>query len=209
MIIYSSKQLQPRRERDYYPTPIELATEAVRVYKSIFPQPVKKILDPGAGDGVWGRAAYPFYPTATYTGVEINPENKIIFPYMDWWIHDFLTFESNMKYNLILGNPPYKHIEKFIEKSYSLLADGGHILFLLRLAFLEGQQRHASFYTKELRPKRVFVSTRRISFRGDRKSDSTAYAMFLWEKDYKLPVTLLDWLSWEYNDGKDSDNEPR
>ncbi len=55
MIIPTDKQLRKRDDNDYYPTPIELCVSALGLLPDDF-KPFS-ILDPGAGDGVWGSRA--------------------------------------------------------------------------------------------------------------------------------------------------------
>jgi hypothetical protein len=45
---------------------------------------------------------------------------------------------------------------------------------------------------------KVMVSTRRISFTNDGKTDDTAYAVFVWKEGWDARP-LLDWLHWEYD----------
>ena len=51
---------------------------------------------------------------------------------------------------------------------------------LLRLNFLEGKNRKG-FWDKQL-AKYIFVHHRRLSFTDDGKTDSVAYAHYVWQK---------------------------
>jgi predicted RNA methylase len=210
-IIQTSKQLRPRQKLDLYPTPVE----AVRRYLDIIPfeeikcNPFNKndVLDPGAGNGVWGweLSKRLGIMSCTSYGLEyrdIRPDYQF-----DEWITgvDYLVWEPDQKFDIIVGNPPYgvdasgkkdkKTAEKWIRKSYDLLKDGGFICFLLRLGFLEGQHRYS--FWKEYPPRRVWVSSRRPSFTGNRKTDATSYSVYLWQKGYQ-GKTELDWMMWDY-----------
>jgi hypothetical protein len=195
-IIYSSKKLKQREPYDHYPTPLCVCRAAINVLpEDFYPGDV---LDPGAGNGVWGKAISEKYPRALLCGVElrnISPDYDCYDVYQS--STDFLDIRGLMNFDLIVGNPPYKHAEEFIQKSYDLLYPDGYLLFLLRLSFLEGNKRYNNFYTSELKPKEVWVSVRRVSFTQDRKSDNTAYGIYLWQKGY-TGDTKLNWLNWEY-----------
>ena len=194
LYIDNKKDLPKRKENDFYPTPYELC-EAVLVKKLILiPRRnwIAEVLDPGAGGGVWGKAVRIVKSPANITGVELRNVEKPV--YYDTWYKntDFLSWETDSKYTLIIGNPPYKHSEEFIDKSLDLLEDKGWLVFLLKLSLLESKKRYSKYYSpsKGLNPKQVLVSTRRVSFTGDRKSNADAYGIFVWEKGWLGKTTL-------------------
>lgn len=191
-------KLPKRKEFDFYPTPIELCKVAVRKLDLYVPHIT--ILDPGAGNGVWGKAIREVYPEFSITigGVEIRDVGKPD-SYTNWYNNiDFLTWNPNYKYDLIVGNPPYKYAEEFLDKSFELLKDNGQILFLYRLTFLESLGRYKKYFSGTLAPEKVYVSTRRISFSGNKKSSSDAYALFYWRGFNNIYGTELGWLDWNY-----------
>src|SRR5262245_27832883 len=94
-------------------------------------------------------------------------------------------------FDLVIGNPPYKHTEQFVRHGMDMLESGGYLVFLLRLNFLEGQGRGRSFWNR-YPPVKVVVSSRRVSFSGDGKSNATAYAYFVWQQGY-TGETKLAW----------------
>jgi hypothetical protein len=197
-IIYSSKELRERDPHDFYPTPIELCRAALDLIpesrSSIF------VLDPGAGKGPWGQVIKEINPYSHLTGVELQDDPKP--DAYDFWYNnqDFLDFNLRLidKYDLIIGNPPYKLAEEFIKQSYGMLSNGGKMLFLLRLAFLESKARYFGIWST-IRPSKVWICSRRPSFTGDRKTDATAYAIYEWVKA-PYSGTAMDWLYWEYDD---------
>lgn len=203
-IIYSSKPLQERREHDYYPTPIELARASLKLLD--YTRPL--ILDPGAGTGIWGVAAKEIWPESTIFGVEIQDIEKP--EEYEHWLNntDFMEFSRSswpFGFNFVMGNPPFKFSHQFLEQSLDLVfpkteyLEGGEVLFLLPLSFLESQKRYTQYFSKGLNPKEVYVSTRRVSFRGDKKSDNTAYAVYRWQRDWHGDTTLK-WLDWSYDE---------
>ena len=202
-IIYSSKPLKERFKHDFYPTPIEFCRAAIKDLDYYAPV----VLDPGAGDGPWGQAVREKWSDAIIVGVEIRDVEKPQW-YNHWFKKDFLDFSTTdwpFGFNLVVGNPPFKFAHQFVDKSLEVVfgkdkdLDGGEILFLFALAFLESQKRYEKYFSKNLNPKEVKVSTRRISFRGDKKSDNTAYALYRWQKDW-VGDTTLRWLDWSYDE---------
>lgn len=200
-IIYSSKELRERHPTDFYPTPLEFCRAALDLI------PVSRtaalVLDPGAGKGPWGQALKEINPDSYIWGVEIEPEMKP--PWYDSWSHgDFLEQVGyGVNFDLVIGNPPYRYAEKFIRKSFEMLGKDGHILFLLRLAFLESQERYFGLW-KDHKPLKVWTCARRPSFTGDGKTDSTAYAVYLWSKEKFEGDTIMDWMYWELDNGQNN-----
>ncbi|MFR2694376.1 MAG: hypothetical protein ACLTBV_31030 [Enterocloster bolteae] len=63
-------------------------------------------------------------------------------------IDDFPEHGSREKYDLIIGNPPFNQAIEFVEKCLGLLKPGGRLIFLLRTAFMESDQRF-EFWQRE------------------------------------------------------------
>lgn len=192
MIITTDKVMRPRDEHDFYPTPQALADAALDLLPETF-KPIY-ILDPGAGTGVWGKAAVRKWDRES-DGIELRParcpnrDNERLY-YCQWLDRtDYLTWQPRYFYDLVLGNPPYRHAEAFVRKAIALTRPGGYVLFLLRLAFLEGQARGAGLW-RDLPPAHVAVCSRRPSFTGNGKTDATAYAVFIWQVDRPAETRL-------------------
>jgi len=206
----TTKELRPRSRDDFYPTPVELCRAALslvsqtkeqRKYLTITQNfTYRTILDPGCGIGVWGKAASELWPNAYLEGVDIRGvlDEEAQNTYDNFVFCDFKIYPGWLgSYELIMGNPPFSLAEDFVRKGWELLAERGVMLYLLRLAFLEGQDRAENLW-KELPPSSVQVLGRRPSFTGDRKTDATAYAIFIWSKGLSLSLSPLDWLRWNY-----------
>jgi hypothetical protein len=92
----------------------------------------------------------------------------------------------------IVTNPPYKYAEQFIKHGLELIPDGYKVCMLLKLQFLEGNNRRKMF--DEIPPKTVWVSTSRIKhgMNGDfsRANSMMAIAWYVWEKGYTGDTTL-------------------
>lgn len=194
-IIHSNKSLRTREKNDFYPTPYDLCHAALRALEIENPgfRP-DSFLDPGAGTGVWGNAVRSVFSPRLRDGIDIRelPQHP---DYTGWIQGDYLEAKLG-RFDLIAGNPPYKHAEEFVRKSFQHIASTGYILFLFRLSFLESQKRARGLW-KEHPPAWVWVSAKRISFTGNGKSDDTAYALYLWQPMYH-GETRLGWLDWEY-----------
>lgn len=179
-----------RHQNDLYPTPYRYADIGV----SIALRHIKRYgtsLDTGAGHGAWGQAIAKSNIPTYLTGIEIDNAIPRANGY-DEWIHaDYLTMQTD-KYDLIIGNPPYKHAEQFVHKSLSALTKDGLLVYLLRLNFLEGQKRTKSLW--EIHPPfLVSVCSKRPSFTDNGKTDMTAYAFFAWDKS-KTRTTIVEWV---------------
>jgi hypothetical protein len=197
-----------RDPHDFYPT----LTGYVRAALSLLPvgYTPETILDPGAGTGVWGQVARERWPHAWIEGVEVRST-----PHPDaydvWFIGDLARYTHPPMIDLVIGNPPYKLAEQFVRRSLDLLLPSGYLVFLLRLGFLEGQDRNftaeekaelvkkgkrfKSMETGLLRahpPQAVGVYVQRPSFIGG-GTDMTAYAAFVWQKGWS-GTTTLHWL---------------
>jgi hypothetical protein len=98
-------------------------------------------------------------------------------------------------YDLIIGNPPYEYAEEFVRQSLRYLAPTGRIVFLLRLAFLESQERGVGLW-REHPPYRVLTCSKRPSFTGNGKTDSAAYAVYYWKHGHQGDF-VGGWISYQ------------
>lgn len=187
--------LPKRRPHESYYTPEWLCDRAVGVIEGS----PRCIVDPGAGGGAFGRAAIKKWPNARLVGVDTNEDLVNPGYYHRWLPLDFVGSAINtetgyvqtqegvvrIRPDLIIGNPPYNQAEAFVRRSLEWLPFGGQVLFLLRLAFLEGQRRRDGLF-KENPVHLVHVCSRRPSFNEDGKgTNATAFALFHWRKDWQ------------------------
>lgn len=178
-IITTTKQMRPRDTFDFYPTPRPYADQMLDLVGHFHEPPY--VLDPGAGTGVFGDAVRAAYPEAVIAGTDLRPLPRPVS--YDYWQTgvDFLKMRPAPVFDLVVGNPPYKFAEQFVRLSMASLREGGRLVFLLRLAFLESERRLKLWRDYPL--KEVWVFPKRPSFTGNGKSDATAYAAFVWVND--------------------------
>lgn len=189
--IRSDTQLPRRRRAEHYPTERALIRAALERYALEKGGSPGYILDPGAGDGRWGQIAGELYPGSQVHGVEKRrvprPEGFAL------WRNrcDFLSFRLRrelgilIRYDLVVGNPPYRWAEAFIRHAWELLAPGGRIIFLLPLQFQAGLGRYHGLWS-ELPVTRLAPVCPRPSFgknsKGRRGTNGTDYGLFVWDK---------------------------
>ena len=116
-------------------------------------------------------------------------------------ILDFLKVQkSDIKNDFardIVTNPPYKYAKEFVEKAIEISMDGTKIAFLLKLTFLEGQQRRKLF--EKYPPKRIYVFSGRVKCAKNGAFDeigssAVCYAWFIWEKGFS-GEPIIKWVN--------------
>ena len=160
-----------RQKDDFYPTPPE-ATELLLTVEKF----EGDVWECASGDGAISKC------------LQRENYNVISTDLNDYGYgetgRDFLQETKSLADNIVT-NPPFKLAEDFIHKCVDL-GIGKYAMFL-RLSFLESQRRKELF--ENFPPKRIWVMSKRMTlWRGDQKrngSGTTAYAWYVWEKDYK------------------------
>lgn len=144
------------------------------------------ILEPSVGGGAFIRALRKLHGHAVrITGSDINPEAPG-YPLCDVAERgvDFLSCPDMLRYDYIIGNPPYDNAEAHIRKALSV-AD--NVVFLLRAAMLESRKRRDLWRDHPAR--HVWMLEQRPSFTGG-ATDSCMYAAIHWDRNYSGPTTL-------------------
>lgn len=181
--IREDSELPERREFDFYPTDrLSVVNALGMACRGCFIP--SRVLDPGAGAGIWGQIARRRWPCCQITGVElrdVQPHKS----YDEWLNGSFLddTVPLLPPYDLVMGNPPYSDAEAFVRRSLDLLRDGGRLVFLLKLSFMAGQRRSSGLYS-EFPPRWYIPCSRRPSFTGDGHSAPEEYAIYVWQKGF-------------------------
>jgi len=170
-----------RRKDDFYETP-EWCTRAILKALDLRADHMT-ILEPSAGHGAivrvlrehpWTSLSAPMIVT-----VEIREDARLHLAEAgaDVWItgHDFLSWETANRYDLLIGNPPFSLAFEFCQKCVGM-ADT--VALLLRLNFLASKKRSA--WMQEHTPS-IYVLSKRPSFTGN-GTDSADYAWFVWDR---------------------------
>lgn len=169
-----------RQKDDFYPTP-ERATKALLSVET-FNGPV---WEPACGDGAISKLFEEH-------GHRVVSSDLVDRGYGESRI-DFLMEYTSRAPNIVT-NPPFKLAVPFVRHSLKLTT--GKVAMLLKIAFLEGQERAALF--KESPLARVHVFSQRLAFvpggsTEARKLDGggmMAFAWFVWEHGYTGPPQL-------------------
>lgn len=184
-----NRQTNPSKERDkydFYPTKPNFAFAhamlAIHNLNSMYTD--FTILDLGIGAGVYGKAINDakqnYNPDDIFivNGIDITLENLPETHNYDFIYNaDFLTFEFDEKYDLIIGNPPYKNIIQFVKKATEITKRGGIISLLVKTSFLETIERFEFF--KTIRPNTIhFLANRPI------KNHAEPYCIVEFYNDY-------------------------
>ena len=108
---------------------------------------------------------------------------------------DFLNDETHRTADNVVTNPPYNVADRFVLRG--LEASRKKVAYLLRLAYLEGHERHEIIYSHHP-PNRVLVFSQRITFykKGAKKkgNGTTAYAWFIWDNENPTTTTEIKWI---------------
>jgi hypothetical protein len=162
-----------RHADDHYATPAWV-TRAILPHLPAF----DLVLDPCCADGaildVFREQRPRVYTNgyeldATRAGVAVERGHTV-------GIGDALAPGTWVRSPLIVMNPPFSLALPFVLKALAQ-GIGTTVAAFLRLAFLETQTR-AAFHCES--PSDVYVLSKRPSFTGDGKTDSAAYAWFVW-----------------------------
>lgn len=99
---------------------------------------------------------------------------------------DFL--KSDLKYECLLTNPPYKYALSFVKKSLENVSSNGYVVMFLKIQFLEGKERYKFF--RKNPPKFVYVNSSRqncaknADFEKHIRNSAICYAWFVWQKGF-------------------------
>jgi hypothetical protein len=201
--INTDKPMRARPVTDLYNTPAPVAAAALRyLFERPAPgdqyeQPVR-VLDPGSGNGVWGREARALLgERAHIVGCEL--EDRPPDPAYTWWrCADFLTQNWPMNFDFICGNPPYSLAEQFVRRGVDQLAPSGTLMYLLKLDFLASATRVRGLYADPgIVLTEVSVLANRPSFFDNGSTNAYEHGLFFFRRrrggEGEPTITWLDW----------------
>jgi hypothetical protein len=176
MPAYSWVLVMSRIENDAYYTPLEVARKCRDALDTVLCiRSMKSILEPSVGTGAFLQVIKPhLLSTTSVHGADINPHAEG-FEYCDTvFPGDFLTNAFPDKFDLVIGNPPYKDAVSHVRKA---LACGNNVAFLLQLSFLASHKRKD--FWEEHPPSHLFILTQRPKFMS-KGSAFVEYGFFVW-----------------------------
>lgn len=187
-----------RHPTDHYPTPKEAITPLLDALGPHI-EPVKFVLDPGCGSGNLGAAVRERWPGAYIGGVEID--EALALWSMKSGIYDgvapldFLEmvpdFGGHPGYDFIITNPPFSLAQQFVTRIFDHWATpDSTVAVLLRLNFLASRKRRD--WWRSLPTPRLMVLSERPSFTGDKNTDMTDYAWYVFGAPDAVPA--ISWL---------------
>lgn len=179
---------------DFYETPAWCVRAILPV---LGPLPGLRILEPSAGRGAIVRellragadpcnmAAVEIDQARCVSLLAIEPRIAVVYEL------DFLAARSlhAPPPDLIVMNPPFSAAQEHVEHAISLLAPGGTVCALLRLAFVASAKR-APF--RKAHPFDLYPLASRPSFTPDGKTDSADYAWFLFGEGHGGRFAVLE-----------------
>lgn len=182
-----------RVENDYYAT----NPKAVEMLLTSYTFDAATILEPCVGGGHIADAVNSFFTNKR----EITAVDIIDRGYPGTIVHDFLTWETDKRFEGIITNPPFSHASEFIEKGMGLLTDNGQMAVFLKIQFLEGAKRKNFF--EKYPPKYIYVFRNRMAtwnngnesdpVTGKRWATTICHAWFIWEKGSRTEP-VVRWL---------------
>ena len=182
-----------RVENDYYAT----NPKAVEMLLTNYTFDAATILEPCVGGGHIANAINNFFANQrVITGLDLVDRG-----YPNTIVQDFLTWETDRKFEGIITNPPFSLAQEFIEKGMELLTDDGQMAMFLKIQFLEGAKRKEFF--EKYPPKYIYVFRNRMATwnngnevdpnTGKRWATTMCHAWFVWEKGSKTEP-VIRWL---------------
>lgn len=182
-----------RVENDYYAT----NPKAVEMLLTNYIFDASTILEPCVGEGHIANVINNFFINKReITGIDLVDRG-----YPNTIVADFLTYETDKKWEGIISNPPYSLAMEFIEKGMELLEDNGQMAMFLKIQFLEGAKRKEFF--EKYPPKYIYVFRNRMATwnngqpvdpkTGKKWATTMCHAWFIWEKGSKTEP-VIRWL---------------
>lgn len=184
----------------YYTPP----TVAAALVDTLYLRPESIVLEPHVGGGAFVEALYDRSGAEALDlridAMDIDPEAAGLKLVNGAIVGDFLTVDPPRRPDVVCGNCPYGPgrgtAERHVRRALEVVKPGGTVAFLLRMGFLESQERIP--FWQEYPVRVVYVLSERPGFEGT-TTDSASYGWFIWERGY-TGASELRWLSWKQRD---------
>ncbi len=186
-----------RRENDAYYTPDPLARAVVAELLAAEPTLQTAVAwEPHVGGGSFARALLAVGAVVVASDLDANAAGLRV-PGLLAAVggHDFLEDGALWRASWILGNPPFNQAESHVRRAIAL--SRRHVVFLLRLAFVESMQRVPFWQSHPAR--HIWMLAKRPSFTGG-TTDSCAYGAFWWDNAHTGPTTCTP--GWDWTGGE-------
>lgn len=188
-------KIQTDKERDpddFYPTDVRVCKAALR---KLPPLNFSRVIDAGAGSGVWGTAIKPRI-ACTLIGVELRQVEPHPL-YNQWITGNFMTVDLP-DVDLVTGNPPFLFALEFVLRGLQLVQKRtGVLYYLLPLNFLAGKERKELIYDV-IPPQDVYVLSLRPSYSADGKTAiNTQYALYKWDMGKPIKAPTLHFMDYK------------
>ena len=192
MVGSSAHSVRGRQKDDFYATDPQALIDFLDTMKKDDVRELSKdVWECACGDGALAKVL-------TDRGHTVLCSDLVDRGYPGTHIQNFLEIDSKKIYTGdILTNPPYKFAKKFVNKALEKINKGSMAIFLLRIQFLESQDRKKFF--AETPPKYVYVHSSRIGIykNNDKKTAGNGSALcfcwFVFEKGFKGD-TIVRWI---------------
>lgn len=211
----SNRSDREREELDFYATPASAVERLLVKLKEFNIELPAKLLEPAVGMGHIAQVLKNH--GHIIEAIDITDRG-----WPDTKVQDFLETDSCTS-DGIVTNPPYKFATEFVIHSMELLKKDQYCCMLLKIQFMEGNDRAKKLFKNGLNPKYVFVFPDRINcakqgnFKDNNelferatanisdedkamfdapesdKGGQVAYMWAVWQKDFK-GLTTVDWL---------------
>lgn len=158
---------------DFYPTPPKVIKSLLEIEAFNLGSP---ILEPACGDGSISKVLMDY-------GYDVVSSDLYAHGYGISGV-DFLGDHYTIWPGDLITNPPFKLLERFIEKAMDLECE--KFAFLAKLSALEGEKRSRLLLTTPLKSVWVFRKRILLTRNGEkpRSSGMIAFAWFVWDRSY-------------------------